>query len=281
MAMKIFRSKTWVLATITFCYVVLLVAVQTGYSASAIAKGYATNDSGLKPGMVTALSGTGSADAPEVKRAAQGEDDKIIGVATTPQDELVSISSGQQSQVFVQVSGEVDVYVTDMNGSIKKGDLLTTSPILGVLMKASNTPALVVGVALADFDASTAETKTINDKSGDREVKAAKIKANIDHKASSNQEAARTDSSLQRLGTAISGSDDVTELQVAAALVIFLVVLVAEGAIIYGAVSSTISALGRNPLARKIILKEAIRVLFITFGVLVIGLGAIYMILRV
>lgn len=279
--MKIFRSKTWVLATTTFCYVVLLVAVQTGYSASAIAKGYATNDSGLKPGMVTALSGTGSADAPEVKRAAQGEDDKIIGVATTPQDELVSISSGQQSQVFVQVSGEVDVYVTDMNGSIKKGDLLTTSPILGVLMKASNTPALIVGVALADFDASTAETKTINDKSGDREVKAAKIKANIDHKASSNQEAARTDSSLQRLGTAISGSDDVTELQVAAALVIFLVVLVAEGAIIYGAVSSTISALGRNPLARKIILKEAIRVLFITFGVLVIGLGAIYMILRV
>jgi hypothetical protein len=49
----------------------------------------------------------------------------------------------------------------------------------------------------------------------------------------------------------------------------------------YGAISSAITALGRNPLARSAIRREMIRILFVAIIVFLIGLGAIYGILWV
>ena len=73
----------------------------------------------------------------------------------------------------------------------------------------------------------------------------------------------------------------VGEIRVVIALILFLIVLIAEGAIIHGAISSAITALGRNPMARKTIIKEMVRVIFVAIIVLVIGLASIYMILWV
>jgi hypothetical protein len=255
----------------------LVFVLSTMQSASAIARGYATDDPSLQPGMVAALSDTSTADSPKVKRASQDDGDKIVGVTTTPEKELVTITSGGQ-EVYVQITGEVDAFVSDVNGAVKKGDLLTISPILGVLMKADSDARLIIGVALEDLNESVAETKSINDGSTNRDVKVVKTRLNLDRKAAANQ-GGTAGSSLERLGEAITGKHDVNEVQVIAALLIFLMVLVAEGAIMYGSVSSSITALGRNPMARKIILKELSRVVVITFGVLVVGLLAIYGIL--
>jgi hypothetical protein len=261
-------------------YVSLVIAVAPGMvqSASAIARGYASDDSSLQPGMVAALSDASTADAPKAKRASQDDGDKIIGVTTTPEKELITIASGDQ-QVYVQITGEVDAFVSDINGEVKNGDLLTISPILGVLMKADGSSSTIIGIALENFDKSAAETKSINDGSANRDIKVVKTRLNLDRKAASNQRGNATDSSLERLGQAITGNHDVNELQVIAALIIFLMVLVAEGSIMYGAVSSSITSLGRNPMARKIILKELSRVVAITFGVLIVGLAAVYGIL--
>lgn len=242
-----------------------------------ISKGYATDDAGLQPGMVAALSVASTPEQPKVERAALGNDSKIIGVTTTPDDDLVTIASGQES-TYVQSTGEVSAYVSDMNGTVKSGDLLTLSPLRGILMRASNATATVVGIALQNFDEGTIETKSIQDDGGSRDVRIAKISINLDHKAASNQQASTTDSSLERIGEAVVGKE-VGEIQVLAAFVIFFLVLVAEGGIIYGAVSSGVTALGRNPMARTIILKEMMRVVAIALTVLLVGLGAIYAIL--
>lgn len=242
-----------------------------------ISKGYVTDDAGLQPGMVAALSVASTPEQPKVERAALGNDSKIIGVTTTPDDDLVTIASGQES-TYVQSTGEVSAYVSDMNGTVKSGDLLTLSPLRGILMRASNATATVVGIALQNFDEGTIETKSIQDDGGSRDVRIAKISINLDHKAASNQQASTTDSSLERIGEAVVGKE-VGEIQVLAAFVIFFLVLVAEGGIIYGAVSSGVTALGRNPMARTIILKEMMRVVAIALTVLLVGLGAIYAIL--
>jgi hypothetical protein len=181
--------------------------------------------------------------------------------------------------VFVQITGEVDAFVSDINGKAKNGDLLTISPILGVLMKADNSSTTIIGIAVEDFDETNAETRKLTEDGENREVKVVKTRLSLDRKAASNNRSTTADSSLEKLGQAITGRTDVTEVQVIAALIIFLMVLVAEGAIMYGAISSSITSLGRNPMARKIILRELFRVLLITFGVLVVGLAAIYGIL--
>jgi len=242
-----------------------------------IAKGYITTDPELKLGMAAGLSDHSTPDAPKVERASSENESRIIGVTTNPDEELVTIGSGGQ-QVYVETTGEVDAYASDINGDIKSGNLLTVSPLKGVLMKADINPAVVVGIALEDFDASSAETKSVTDGGGHKDVKIAKLRVNLDHKAASNQQAGITDSSLRRLGRAITGRE-IGEVRVLIALIIFLAVLVAEGGIIYGAVSSALVALGRNPMARRIIQKEMVRVILIAVVVLLVGLAAIYLIL--
>jgi len=257
--------------------VVFLTLVIGVGSVLAIAVGYSTDDSELKPGMVAGLSEGSTSEKPKVERAAFDNEAKIIGVTTTPDEELVTIASGDQ-QVYVETTGEVETYVSDLTGEVRAGDLLSLSPLRGILMRADSNPAIVIGIALEDFDAAAAEKRTINDGTGQKEVKIAKVKINLDHKAASNQQAGIVDSSLRRLGRAVTGKE-VGEVRVVIALIIFLAVLVAEGGIIYGAVSSALVALGRNPMARKIIQKEMFRVILIALAVLLVGLAAIYIIL--
>lgn len=269
------KQLTITILMVVVAFVLLLLPAYT----AATARGYRTSDPELVPGMVVALSESGSAEEPRVERAALDKEQKVIGVSTTPDDELVTIGSSQDT-VYVQTTGEATVYVVDLNGDIKNGDLLAPSPLLGVLMKADASTAPVVGIALEDFSQIATETKTVEANVGTREAKVGKMRINLDHKAASNQQASATDSSLERLGRAVVGKD-VGEIQVVAALVIFLAVLVAEGAIIFGAISSSITAMGRNPMAKQIIRHEMIRVLTIAVTVLIIGVGAIYLILMI
>lgn len=250
------------------------------HPAEALAKGYATDDEDLRPGMVAALSESGAADNPKVERASQGNEDRIIGVTTAPGSDLVTIVSGAD-QVYVQTAGDVEVFVSDVNGKVERGDLLTISPLRGILMRASEqSEATVVGIALEAMNEENDGTRTVEGENGTQTVQVVKMRINLDHRAASNQQAQTTDSSLSRLGETVTGRS-VAEIRVLAGLVIFLIVLVAEGGIIYGAVSSSITALGRNPMARKIILKEIVRVVAIAVTVLAFGVLAIYAVLWV
>ena len=254
----------------------LILVPSTLLFAQDLARGYATKDSGLKPGMVVALSG-GTADKPEVTRADDENASKIIGVTVTSEESLVTIASGAD-QVYVQSSGEVSVYATDINGIIKKGDAVTTSSLRGSVMRANSNSAQV-GLALEDFPQETEETAVDGVNSTTQVVRVAKIKITLANGLSERGNIPQ-ESSLERLGRAITGKK-VGELQVIIALLIFIIVMVAEGSIIYGAVSSAITAIGRNPLAKKVIVRELARVFVMVTIVFAIGMGAIYLVLNV
>jgi hypothetical protein len=76
-----------------------------------------------------------------VEETAGGYDPDVIGVVTE------ATSSG----VKVATAGEVAIAVSTFNGPIKKGDHLTSSPVAGVAMRATQA-GMAVGVALEDFD---------------------------------------------------------------------------------------------------------------------------------
>lgn len=244
--------------------------------AGAIARGYATNDKALRPGLLVALSTDSTPEEPKVERASAEHAERIIGVATTVSESLLTVSGGDEA-VYVETEGELAAYVSNVNGDVKQGDLLTISPFKGILMKSSGAQA-VVAIALQDFSRDKAETYSIKDNQGEAETLVSKIKVNLDQKALSYELAKLSDSSLERLGRSVVGKE-VSEIRVVTALIIFFIVLISEGSIIYGAVSSAITSLGRNPMARNIIRRELVRVLLIAFAVLGIGVGAVYAVL--
>ncbi len=246
-------------------------------SAQDVARGYATKDKGLKPGMVVALTSDSSATVPEVERADLSNASKVIGVTTTISENLVTIASGSD-QVYVQSTGEVNVYATDLTGDIKKGDSVTVSPLKGSVIR-SGMSSTQIGLALEDFPAASEESQLEISGSGKTTVHTAKIKISL-ASGVSDRSAIPKESSLQRLGRTLTGKK-IGEIQVLIALIIFSIVMVAEGSIIYGGITSAITALGRNPLAKKIIVKELVRLLGMVVIVLAVGLGAVYAVLNV
>lgn len=252
-----------------------LLAVVT--TASAIARGYNTTDQGLQTGMVAALS-LDTATDPAVERASQDSTDRVVGIATTFDSSLVTVGSST-SKVLVENEGQVDGYVSDINGIVKKGDLLVLSPLKGILMKElSGTSAKAVAIAADSPGSPTAYTYTVDGKVINTTI--AKIKVNLNHIGVQNNGTTVADSPLARLGRAVVGKE-VGEVRVLIAMIIFVIVLIAEGSILYGAISSAVTALGRNPLARKIIRGELFRVVIVAIVVLAVGLGAVYGILWV
>lgn len=268
---QVIIARTYVLSALFF----ILIGLHTS-AAAAIAHGYTTQDTGLQIGMVVSLSTDGSND--RVERATQEKDSHVIGVATTADNSLITVGSGT-AQVLVETQGQVDVYISDINGGVNKGDLLVLSPLKGILMKAEEgSQAKIIGIAAA----TPGETTSYDymDGSQTKQTNIAKIPVDLNYLgADSGNGAQSQDSTLERLGRKIAGKD-IGEIRVLIALVIFVIVLVAEGGILYGAISSAVTALGRNPLARTIIRSELLRVILVALGVLLVGLAAVYAILH-
>lgn len=257
---------------------ILLLVLSNAAVVFSVARGYNTDDTGLKPGMVVAITNENDPDNPKVERASTENASKSVGVVTTDGENSLTLSSGSK-KVLVETSGEVDAYVSDINGAVKQGDLLEVSPLRGILMKADNVDGVVLGIALEDAKLDAEDSYSV-EISGDKKMALlTRIRISLDQKAISNAPQ-KADSSLERLGKSVVGKE-VSEIRVVVALIIFIMVLIAEGGIIYGAVSSAITSLGRNPLARNVIRSEVTRVLAVALGVLLIGLAAIYMILWV
>lgn len=189
---------------------------------------------------------------------------------------MLTIASGT-SQVYIESEGGVGAYVSDVNGTPKKGDLLTISPLKGILMKAGDDASMVLAVADEDFSAEKAETYSLTG-DGPKTALIQKIRVNLDRSGAGTRNVADVKSALDKLGRVIVGRD-VGTFRVAMALVVFLLVMITEGAILYGTISSSITSLGRNPMAHGVIRRELFRVIFVVTVVLLVGLGAIYGIL--
>lgn len=251
-------------------FVVMLGCAWPIATVSAIARGYNTSDDKLQVGMVAALN-VSSSDSNSIERATQDNGDHVVGVVTTVDNSLVTVSPGSV-KVFVESEGQVIAYVSDMNGAVNKGDKLVVSPLRGVLMNAGSGLGTIIGIAAdnlkttMDYDYQEGgQTKT---------TQIGKVTIDLNSRGGSTNTTG-ADSSLSKLGRALVGRP-VSDIRVVTALAVFLVVLMVEGAFLYGAISTSITAMGRNPLARHVIRRELLRVCLIAFAVLIIGLAAVY-----
>jgi hypothetical protein len=240
-----------------------------------VSKGYGSTDTDLRVGMAVSLS---SANSDQVEKASLSNKDSYVGIVSTIDSSLLTLAS-KSSAVYISSGGTGKVLVSDINGAIRQGDLLTVSPLRGILMKAPTDGSQKTGaaVALTDFDGQSGQSQEIKlDDGTSKEVHIVTISGEIGTKpidVTTTQQ-----NSLSLVGKSITGHP-VSEFRILFAAVIILVVLITEGSLIYAATTSSITAVGRNPLSKKSVYRQFSKAAVVAVAILIVGIISVYVVI--
>jgi hypothetical protein len=245
-------------------------------------QGY-SSDTTLDNGTIVQLTGK---EANRVKIATQSELQNMFGVVVDRNILPVTLSNaGLENEVFVAASGTYNVLVSNQAGSIASGDYVTLSSVNGVAMKAGTEEKTVFGRANAPFDGNgvTLGTTTLKDTSGNtnKSVILGSIPVTIDIKSNPNEKSteAQLPDFLKRIGQAIA-EKEVSPIRMYLSLGITLISILAAIAILYSGVRNGVISIGRNPMSKKSIFRALLEVILTSILILIIGLFAVYLLLR-
>lgn len=258
-----------------------VVAAAVSYGGGNV-QGYAA-DKPLDIGTIVQLSG--GKEKNQVKVATQSNLGNMFGVVVNPSQLPVKISSGSlKNESFVAVSGTYDVLVSTQGGQIASGDYVTLSSINGVAMKASTEQKTVFGRANAPFDgkSSSLGKSTLKDSNGaTTNVTLGLIPVTIDIKRNPNEKSTKTKvpELLERIGQAIA-EKEVSPIRIYLSLAITAISLIAAIIVLYAGVRNGVISIGRNPMSKKSIFRALLEIILTSILILVIGLFAVYLLLK-
>lgn len=217
-------------------------------------------DSNIKDGAIVSFGRDG------YQQSTTEYDPGIVGVVTL--DPAISFNIQGVDSTPVISSGNAQVLVSTINGPIKEGDLLTSSSIKGVAMKATRS-GYILGSALGDYNSSNKN-----------DVGKINISLNVHFV---NLQSSATSGLLDFLNlTAIATYEQPTVVFryfLAGIVMVFSFVL---GFISFGRIANTgIEALGRNPLAGRTIQLGIVLNVMITITIILSGLAMAYFILKI
>ena len=245
-------------------------------------QGYAA-DTPLDNGTIVQLKGK---DSKGVKIASQAELQNMFGVIVDRNQLPVTLSSGNlENEAFVAVSGTYNVLVSTQGGPIISGDYVTLSSINGVAMKASTEEEKVFGRAVAAFDGKgkVLGTTALKDTSGktSKTVTFGAIPVTIDIRSNPNEKSTKVNlpDPLLRIGQAIA-EKEVSPIRIYLSLGITIVSIIAAIAILYSGVRSGVISIGRNPMSKKSIFRALLEIILTSALILIIGLFAVYLLLK-
>ncbi len=205
----------------------------------------------------------------------------LFGVAVSAGGITLSVSQ-PDSNVAVASTGVAQAFVSTISGEIKAGDRITASLINGVGMKAVSTTK-VLGVAQADFTANSPgaskQTVTVGDQA--REVAIGKIPILVqvsEFTPERDRKKTLIPDFVQDWVNAIAGKE-VAVARIIVAGFVLLAVLITIIVLLYSSTRSSITAIGRNPLAKTAVQGSLYRVLAVAVLVLLAGFAVIYFIL--
>jgi len=247
-------------------------------------QGYAS-DTVLDTGTIVQLTGKNSN---QVKVATQKELQNMFGVVVDRnQIPLTITNEGLQNETFVAVSGTYNVLVSTQGGTIAVGDYVTLSSVNGVAMKAGTVAeqGTIFGRAQQPFDGKgvTLGTTTLKDTTGktNKTVTLGSIPVTIDIKRNPNDKSTKVDvpDFLERIGKQIA-EKEVSPIRIYLSMGITIVSLIAAIAVLYSGVRSGVISIGRNPMSKKSIFRALLEIILTSMLILVIGLFAVYLLLK-
>lgn len=270
-----------VTATFLAVVVVALPVLAQSYGGGSV-QSY-SSETKLDMGTIVQLSGK---DANKVKIATQSELQNMFGVVIDPSQLSVVVSDNTvNNEMYVAASGTYDVLVSTQNGTISSGDYVTLSSVDGIAMKAGTEAETVFGRANGSFDGKgiVLGKTTLKDVNGEvsRTVAIGKIPVTINIQRNPNIESTKTDvpEFLQRLGQQIA-EKKVSPIRIYLSMAIAAVSLIMAIAVLYTGVRHAIIAIGRNPMSKKSIFRALAEVVLTSFLILIIGLFAVYLLLK-
>lgn len=238
-----------------------------------MSQGYSTKES-IPMGSIVSLEDNSN---DHVIASTHKTSDGIIGVVIGNNNSVIALSNGQENQVQVATSGVVSVLVSNINGTIKKGDQITSSPIKGVGMKA-NSNVKVVGVA--QTNPINNKKETYKDTSGnDKTVKLSEISVlvNVTYYFKEPEKTV-IPNSIQYLANAIAGKA-VEPLPIIISGAIFIITIIVVVSIIYSMIKNSIVSIGRNPMSQSAVYRDLVQLSLLVVGILAVALISIYVIL--
>lgn len=243
---------------------------------TSISQGYLTKDQ-LPLGSMVSLA-KDSSDHVEIATVANVN--TLIGVVIDPGNSLLSVSTGQDTQVQVATSGVVQVLVSDINGAVNAGDNITASPISGVGMRASvNTK--VVGIAQDSMNNNNSSKQTYKDKSGKEHsarIGTVPVLVNVSY-FFKQPDKTIIPQALQNIANSLAGKT-VKPLPIIISAGLFIITLIVVVSIIYSMIRSSIISVGRNPMSQSAVYRDLIQLSGLVLTILAVAVVAIYLILK-
>jgi hypothetical protein len=250
-------------------------------SAQTVSQGYGVTGV-VQKGMIVMLD---PKDSRKVQALTNKTDKAMHGVVVSANDTVVSLGGdSSNAQVYVASNGKYDALVSNQNGAIKSGDIISISALDGIGMKADSRQGVILGKALSGFDGTknVSGNAALTTSAGKKDVAIGFIQ--IDIGISRNPLAVSVSGPpvpafLRKSGDSIAGKP-VSTVRLYVSLAILLITIFMTGSLLYGGVRSSLVSIGRNPLAKKSILRGLIQVVVLGLIVFVIGLIAIYLLLK-
>ena len=257
---------------LALCMPAMSVAANTGVS-----QGYTTTETNLAAGTIMGLSPNTNTAAP----ATSGKNYQLLGlVADAP---LIALNDGSH-QVQIVVSGSAKALVSDINGEVKAGDKITSSPIVGVGMKATDA-GQIVGIAQGDLAKSTTSSETITDKTGKSQtvhIGAVALQVSVSYYAGSSDQSALSSvlpPFILHTANGIAGQQ-VSPVRVLISLIALVFGFAIVGNMLQSAIRSNIIATGRNPLAKQALRRELVDISITALGILLLTTLTTYLVIK-
>lgn len=245
-------------------------------------QGYAA-DSELQDGTIVELEGH-STD--KVMPITQKDTQAMYGVVVDQHQLSLTITDDKLThEAFVATSGTYDVLVNTQAGAIKAGDYVTVSSLDGIGMNAGTSGAIVFGRAVSGFDGknNVVGTTQLKDTSGKaaQTVSIGLIPVAINIQRNPNQKSteANLPKKLQRIGEAIADKP-VATVRVYLSIAITTLSVVITAVIMYSGIRNGFISIGRNPLSKKTVFRGLLEIILVGIIILIIGLFAVYLLLK-
>lgn len=243
---------------------------------SSIAQGFQTQEGNIVSGAIVGLKG-GSPNTVELSTSTTN--DAMVGVAGDKS--LLELSNGASS-IQVVTDGITPTLVSNINGDVKTGDKITSSPISGVGMKATSS-TVIIGTAQSDLSSAKTGTRTVTDKGGKTsDVKIGAISVQVDKVfyEPPTVENSYLPPAFQQIANNVAGRQ-VSPVRVIVAALLILFLFVSVTILLYSSVRASIISIGRNPLSENAVRKSLLEVGLTVVGVFAFTVIVIYLILTI
>ncbi len=235
----------------------------------------------LQRGMIVGL----KKDDPRKVEPINSDDfDRIHGVVIGANESAVLLGR-EDEKIYVASGGRFPVLVSNQNGTINIGEYVAVSSVNGIGMRAGDIEPVILGKAIESFDASNKDNVksavTVKDTNGQEQQLAVGV-IMVDVSIGKNPMLKSNNdlpSALRRASELVAGKP-VSPIRVYMSLAVLIVATAISGSLIYSAVRSSITAIGRNPLSKKAIMRGLFQVVIIGLIVFISGIFGVYLLLK-